>query len=166
MISDLDMDASLNKIKYTRHSWNLFLLTEGLDWLGGFLGCEDGPGGLELVVLVIVPRGYTVHWLDSSLDKVLGLGVNPFIGDCFRLWTQRLTKVWSHAPIKFKVNLITVYQFHLVYWRRLRGCTAFKNDCNLFNADLIFFSNNPTVKNLMYIVLKRTRSKQFDSIYK
>lgn len=85
MISDLDMDASLNKIKYTRHSWNLFLLTEGLDWLGGFLGCEDGPGGLELVVLVIVPRGYTVHWLDSSLDKVLGLGVNPFIGDCFGL---------------------------------------------------------------------------------
>lgn len=45
--------------------------------------------------------------------------------------------------IKFKVNLITSVSFGLL---KEAGCTAFKNDCNLFNADLIFFSNNPTVE--------------------
>lgn len=83
MIFDLDMDIFFYKIKYIWYSKNLFFFIEGFDWFGGFFGCEDGLGGFEFVVFVIVLRGYIVYWLDSFFDKVFGLGVNLFIGDCF-----------------------------------------------------------------------------------
>lgn len=64
--------------------------------------------------------------------------------------TKRQTKVQS--PIKLKVNLITSDSVSFGLFKKA-GCTGFKRDCNLVNADLISFSYNPIYsKTQLYMV--------------